>query len=475
MNDLLDRLRRTVGDTHVLTEPADVAAYVVDWTGVHEGRALAVVRPGSTEEVAAVVTTCHDAGTTIVPQGGNTGLVGGGVPDASGSQVVLSLGRMRAIREVDPVAGTITVDAGVVLADVQAAAAQAGRLFPMSLGSEGSCTIGGNLATNAGGTAVLRYGMTRELVLGLEVVLPDGRVWDGLRGLRKDNTGYDLTQIFVGSEGTLGVVTGAVLRLFPATPRHATAWVAVADVAAAVALLGLAQEHAGAHLSTFEIANRTALKLVLAHLPGASDPLSQPSDWYVLVELAGAEADGGLDDALVALLGEAVEAGHASDAAIAGSPAQRSSLWALREGISEAQKVEGATLKHDVTLPIALLAEWVAQIGPALTSRLPGVRPVTYGHVGDGNLHYNLTAPLVDGRTDAEALRSAAADLSTAIYDAVAARNGSISAEHGLGRTKAAAGAAYKSEVEVDLMRAVKQALDPDGLMNPGVLLPLQS
>jgi FAD/FMN-containing dehydrogenase len=440
----------------------------VDWTGVHAGRALAVVRPASTPEVAAVVAACHGAGVAIVPQGGNTGLVGGGVPDAGGSQVVLSLGRMRTVREVDPVAGTITVDAGVVLADVQAAAAAAGRLFPMSLGSEGSCTIGGNLATNAGGTAVLRYGMTRELTLGLEVVLPDGRVWDGLRGLRKDNTGYDLTQLFVGSEGTLGVITGAVLRLFPPTPRHATAWVAVPSVAAAVALLALAQQHAGVHLSTFEIANRQAIELVLAHLPGAVDPLSEPSEWYVLVELAGSESDDGLDEALETVLGAAVEDGHASDAAIAGSPAQRSALWALREGISEVQKVEGATLKQDVTLPIADLAQWTDAMGPRLQEILPGVRPVTYGHVGDGNLHYNLNAPIADD----DALRAAAADLATAIYDAVAAAHGSISAEHGLGRTKAAAAASYKSEVEVDLMRAVKRAIDPGGLMNPGVLLP---
>ncbi|WP_374457126.1 FAD-binding oxidoreductase [Nocardioides sp.] len=468
MTDLLDRLRDAVGDAHVLTSDEDLAAYVVDWTGVHAGQALAVVRPASTEEVAAVVAACHGAGVAIVPQGGNTGLVGGGVPDASGSQVVLSLARMRTIREVDPVAGTITVDAGVVLADVQAAAAEAGRLFPMSLGSEGSCTIGGNLATNAGGTAVLRYGMTRELALGLEVVLPDGRVWDGLRGLRKDNTGYDLTQVFVGSEGTLGVITGAILRLFPPTPRHATAWVAVPSVAAAVSLLALAQQHAGVHLSTFEIANRQAIELVLAHLPGAVDPLSEPSDWYVLVELAGSESDDGLDEALETVLGAAVEEGHASDAAIAGSPAQRSALWALREGISEVQKVEGATLKQDVTLPIADLAEWTDAMGPRLQEILPGVRPVTYGHVGDGNLHYNLNAPVGDD----DALRAAAADLSTAIYDAVASAHGSISAEHGLGRTKAAAAASYKSEVEVDLMRAVKEALDPEGLMNPGVLLP---
>ena len=468
MPDLLARLRAAVGDDHVLTAPADVAPYVVDWTGVHRGRALAVVRPGSTAEVAAVVAACHRTRTPVVPQGGNTGLVGGSVPDGSGAAVVLSLGRMRTVRDVDPVAGTITVDAGVVLAEVQAAAEAAGRLFPMSLGSEGSCTLGGNLATNAGGTAVLRYGMTRELVLGLEVVLPDGRVWDGLRGLRKDNTGYDLTQLFVGSEGTLGVITGAVLRLFPATPRRATAWVAVPSVAAAVSLLALAQEEAGTHLTTFEIANRQALDLVLAHLPGALDPLAAPSDWYVLVELAGTASDDGLDDALERLLGRGVGAGAVTDAAIATGPARRDALWALREGISEVQKLEGATLKHDVTLPIARLADWTTAMGPVLHERLAGVRLVTYGHVGDGNLHYNLNAP-VGGDDD---LLAAAPDLSRAIHDAVAAAGGSISAEHGLGRTKAAAAAAYKSDVEVDLMRAVKQALDPEGLMNPGVLLP---
>ncbi|RYB94467.1 FAD-binding oxidoreductase [Nocardioides oleivorans] len=468
MTDILDRLRSAVGDAHVLTADAEVAAFVVDWTGTYAGRALAVVRPGSTAEVADVVAACHEAGVAIVPQGGNTGLVGGGVPDPSGEEVVLSLGRMRSVRDVDPVAGTITVDAGVVLADLHTAAEAVDRLFPMSLGSEGSCTIGGNLATNAGGTAVLRYGMTRELVLGLEVVLPDGRVWDGLRGLRKDNTGYDLTQLFVGSEGTLGVITGAVLRLFPATPRHATAWVAVPSVDAAVSLLGLAQSRAGAHLSTFEIANRQAVDLVLAHLPGASDPISEPSDWYVLVELAGAATEDGLDDALEAILGDAVEAGLAADAAIAGSPAQRTALWALREGISEAQKVEGATLKHDVTLPIASLATWAADMVPVLEEVLPGIRPVTYGHVGDGNLHYNISAPV--GGDDA--LLAAAPDLSRAIYDSVAAGRGSISAEHGLGRSKAVAGSSYKSGVEVDLMRALKHALDPRGLMNPGVLLP---
>lgn len=469
-DDLVELLRETVGGEHVLADEAEMAAYVVDWTGAYAGRALAVVRPGSTAEVAAVVAACHAAGVAIVPQGGNTGLVAGGVPDSTGTQVVLSLGRMRRIRDVDPVANTITVEAGVVLADVRAAADGAGRLFPMSLGSEGSCTIGGNLATNAGGTAVLRYGMTRELALGLEVVLPDGRVWDGLRGLRKDNTGYSLKDVFIGSEGTLGVITAAVLRLFPATPARATAWVSVADVASAVTLLGLVQEHAGAHLATFEIVNRAALDLVLTHLPGSHDPApGAAADWAVLVELAGtSELDAPLESALT----EAVERGLVEDAAVAGSPAQRSALWALREGISEAQRVEGATLKHDVTLPIADLAAWTDRIAPILETILPGVRRVTYGHVGDGNLHFNLSAPVVGGSSDDDALRAAAVDLSTAIYDSVADAAGSISAEHGLGSTKAAAAASYKSEVEVDLMRAIKNALDPQGLMNPGTLLP---
>jgi len=468
-DDLLQRLREALGTQHVLTDESDVAAYIVDWTGAHSGRALAVVRPGSTEEVADVVAACHRAGVAIVPQGGNTGLVAGGVPDGSGNQVVLSLGRMRAIRDIDPVAGTITVEAGVVLADVQAAAAAAGRLFPMSLGSEGSCTIGGNLSTNAGGTAVLRYGMTRELALGLEVVLPDGRVWDGLRGLRKDNTGYSLKDVFIGAEGTLGVITAAVMRLFPPTPVRATAWVSVPDTASAVTLLGLVQAHAGAHLATYEIVNRAALDLVLTHLPGARDPApGATSDWAVLVELAGTSD---LDAPLEAALGEAVEQGLVEDAAFAGSSAQRSTLWALREGISEAQKVEGATLKHDVTLPIADLALWTDRITPILESILPGVRLVTYGHVGDGNLHFNLSPPVVDGGNGGDALLAAAGELTSAIYDSVAAARGSISAEHGLGSTKAAAAASYKSQVEVDLMRAIKDALDPQGLMNPGTLL----
>lgn len=459
---LLERLRDLIGDAAVLTDPAATASYTTDWTGAFAGDALAVVRPADTAQVAAVVRACAEAGVAMVPQGGNTGLAGGGVPDGSGEQVVLVLDRMRAVREVDPVADTITVEAGVVLHTVQEEAARAGRLFPLSLGSEGSCTVGGTVSTNAGGTAVLRYGMMRDLVLGLEVVLPDGRVWDGLRPLRKDNTGYDLKQLFVGAEGTLGIVTAAVLRMVPDTPRRATALLALPSVEAAVALLPLLREHGGGELSTWELLNRQALDLVLAHLPGARDPFEERHGWYGLVEYAGAAAH--VDDRLQEALEDAAGRDLLADAVVAGSPAQREALWALREGVSEAQKVEGATLKHDVTLPITELAGFVAAIGPRLDALLPGVRLVTYGHVGDGNLHYNLSSPVGD---DA-ALRAAAPALTRAVYDAVAALAGSISAEHGLGVLKRDAAASYKSDVEVDLMRVVKNALDPRGLMNPG-------
>jgi FAD/FMN-containing dehydrogenase len=469
MDTLLDELTALLGPAGVVTDPADVAAYCTDWRGAHRGTARAVLRPASTAEVAAAVRCCHAAGVAVVPQGGNTGLSGGAVPDVSGHQVVLSLGRLRAVRAVDPVGDTITVEAGVVLADVQAAAERAGRLFPLSLGSEGSCTVGGNLATNAGGTAVLRYGMMRALVLGLEVVLPDGRVWDGLRALRKDNTGYDLTQLFVGSEGTLGVITAATLRLFPATPRRATAWVALPSVAAAVDLLGVLRTHAGESLTAYELVSREALDVVLRHLPGTRDPFAERHGWYGLVELAGpATAD--LDAPLEAALGEGVEQGPVLDAVVAGSPAQRAALWLLREGISEAQNPDGASLKHDVSVPVALLPDLLEDTARRLDAVLPGVRLVTYGHVGDGNVHHNLAAPR-DGADDELLARAPA--LADAIHDAVAQRGGSISAEHGLGTAKRDAAARRKDPVELDLMRAVKQALDPAGLMNPGKVLPL--
>jgi FAD/FMN-containing dehydrogenase len=466
--DLLARLRQALGPRGVLTAPDEVAPYVVDWRGAHRGTTPAVLRPASTAEVATAVGLCHAAGVALVPQGGNTGLCGGAVPDASGRQLVLSTARLRRVRGVDPVDDTITVEAGVALRTVQEEAARAGRLFPLSLGSEGSCTVGGNVATNAGGTAVVRYGMMRELTLGLEVVLPDGRVWDGLRGLRKDNTGYDLKQLFIGAEGTLGVVTAAVLRLFPATPRRATAWLALRDVAAAVEVLGVLREHAGERLTTWELVSRQALDLVLATVPGAHDPLAGTAGWYGLVELAGPASAGDLDDTLERALGEAVGRGLALDAAVAGSPAQRAGVWALREGVSEAQNAAGPRLKHDVTVPIAALPGFVERTAALLERALPGVRLVTYGHVGDGNLHHNLTAPV---GADPAAFEARAGELSRIVYDEVAAASGSISAEHGLGTAKRDAAASYKDPVELALMRTVKDALDPRGLMNPGKVL----
>ncbi len=465
MTSLLDDLRAAIGADHVLRDAAELAAYGTDWRGAYRGTPLAVLRPASTTEVSQVVRIAHDAGVAIVPQGGNTGMCGGAVPSDDGSQLVLSLGRMRSVRDVDTVGGTITVDAGMVLADVQAAAAAIDRLFAVSLGSEGSCTIGGTIATNAGGTAVLRYGMMRAQVLGLEVVLPDGRVWDGLRSLRKDNTGYDLTQLFIGAEGTLGVITGAVLALHPATPARATAWVALPSVAAAAELLPLLREYAAERLTTWELVSRPALDLSVA--AGVQDALQSDADWFGLIEITG-PAGSRVDDDLERALGAAVEAGLVLDAAVAGSPAQRAGLWSLRERVSEAQESLGPTIKHDVSVPITALDELVSRLGPALEEALPGVRPVVFGHVGDGNLHYNLSRPVA---LEPESFLAQAPVLSAIVHDLAHQLGGSISAEHGLGSGKAAAAAAYKSEVEVSLMRAIKDALDPAGLMNPGKVL----
>ncbi|MGH1565393.1 FAD-binding oxidoreductase [Mumia sp. DW29H23] len=464
---LADRLRATLGERAVLTG-RDTDGYAADWRGAYRGEALAVVRPASTAEVAAVVTLCREAGASIVPQGGNTGMCGGGVPDASGTQVVLSLDRMRAVRAVDAANDALAVDAGVTLDAVQEAARANGRLFPLTLGSQGSCTIGGNVATNAGGAGVLRYGMMRDLVLGLEVVLPDGQVWDGMRALRKDNTGYDLKQLFIGSEGTLGVVTGAVLRVFPAVAARATVWVALSSVEAGVALLALLRRRAGARLAAYELVARTALDLVLAHGTGARDPFGEAHPWYGLVELEDADGEAALESIVESAVGEAFERDLVADAVVAGNAAQRAALWGLREGVSEAQNAVGPSLKHDVSVPISSLAAFAADADRAVEQVVPGVRRVTYGHVGDGNLHYNLSKPY--GADDA-AILAAADALTAAVYDAVARHGGSISAEHGLGRTKAAAAAAYKDPVELALMRRLKSALDPDGLMNPGVLL----
>jgi len=469
MSDELNaRLRAIVGAANVLDGETDMAPFLSDWRGRYHGRARAVVRPRDTAEVAAVVAACAQAGVAMVPQGGNTGLCGGATPLADGAAVVISLARLDRVRALDPDNDTLTVEAGCTLAAVQEAAQAAGRLFPLSLASEGSCLIGGNLSTNAGGVQVLRYGNTRDLVLGLEAVLPDGRVWDGLRALRKDNTGYDLKQLFIGAEGTLGIVTAAVLKLFPAIRTRATAWVAVADPRAAVRLLGLLRAACGDRVSAFEIVGRTALGLVLRHIPGARDPLAGAPAWTVLVELSDPAVDAPLEAQLEAVLGEAVAQGLASDAAVAASVAQARALWALREDISEAQRIEGVSIKHDVSVPVSRIPEFLERAGAALAARWPDIRVVAFGHIGDGNLHYNLSKALAD---DNATFIARTAEVNGIVHDLVCELGGSISAEHGLGQLKREEVLRYKPALEMELMRRVKQAFDPAGLMNPGKVL----
>lgn len=460
--DLIDVLAGIVGAAQVLSEPADIAPFVTDWRGRYRGAALCVVRPGSTAEVAAVVRACAEARVAIVPQGGNTSLCGAATPDATGAAVVLSLGRLNRILAVDSGNNTITVEAGCTLAAVQEAARAADRLFPLALASEGTCQIGGNLSTNAGGVQVLRYGNTRELTLGLEVVLPSGEIWDGLRGLRKDNTGYDLKHLFIGAEGTLGVITAAVLKLFPLPKRQTTCWLNVATPAAAVELLNAAKSAFDAQLTAFELVSETALQLVLKNIPGAVRP-GIASPWYVLVEFSDTEPD-----SVEAWLAARLAAGEVGDGVLAASETQAGKLWALREHISEAQKIEGISIKHDVAVPVSRIADFLAAADAALADAYPGIRVVAFGHVGDGNLHYNLSKP--DAQDNA-AFLAGQPQVNRIVHDAVHAFNGSISAEHGLGQLKREEILRYKSPVEMAMMRSVKQALDPRGLMNPGKVL----
>ncbi len=468
MSEFLQRLGDVVGGQHVLTDPQEMAPYLTDWRGRYHGDALAVVRPGSVEGVAGVVRACADAGVPMVPQGGNTGLCGGATPLPGRKSVVICLARLNRVRATDVDNNTICVEAGCTLAAVQEAAAAVDRLFPLSLASEGSCLIGGNLSTNAGGVQVLRYGNARELALGLEVVLPDGRVWDGLRGLRKDNTGYDLKQLFIGAEGTLGIITAAVLKLFPAVRQRATAWVAVADPAAAVGLLGLLRAACGERVTAFELIGRSALELVLAHIPGARDPLGAPADWAVLVELSDAAAEADPSSQLEGALTAAFDKGLASDAVVATSLTQAQALWALRENISEAQRIEGVSIKHDVAVPVSRIPEFLARAGQALSAVWPGVRIVAFGHIGDGNLHYNLSKSVAGDNVEFIARTS---EVNRIVHDLVAALGGSISAEHGIGQLKREEIRLYKSALELELMQAVKKAFDPRGLMNPGKVL----
>jgi FAD/FMN-containing dehydrogenase len=456
------------GVGRVLAEPADVAPFLVDWRRRWRGRARAVVQPTTVGEVATLLRWCAAHRVPLVPQGGNTGLTGGSVPDASGEAVVLSLARMNRVRAVDAVNDTVTVEAGCVLAAVQAAAREAGRLFPLSLAAEGSCTIGGNLSTNAGGTAVLRYGNARELCLGLEVVTPAGEVWDGLRGLRKDNTGYDLRDLYVGAEGTLGVITAATLKLFPLPAAQVTAIAAVASPHDALALLGLARGMLGASLTAFEMMSDTCLALVAKHFPDGGPPFAEPHPWVVLLESSDAESAAHATERFDALMERALEAGTVRDAVVAQSIAQSRRFWALRENISEAQAAEGKNVKHDVSVPISAIGAFVERTDALLAERFPGIRMVVFGHLGDGNLHYNVSPPVgVDG----DALLERQDAINAVVHDAVAAAGGSISAEHGIGVLRRDELVRYKSPVELALMRTVKRALDPLGIMNPGKLV----
>ena len=465
---LLPALRAIVGDTHVLTE-GDLTGYELDWRKRERGKSLAVVRPASTAQVAQVVQACAAAGVSIVPQGGNTGMVVGSTPDASGTQVVLSLTRMNAVRALDGGNLTITVEAGCVLQSLQEVCEKAGFLFPLSLASEGSCTIGGNLGTNAGGTQVVRYGNTRELCLGLEVVTAQGEVWSGLTGLRKDNTGYDLRHLFIGSEGTLGVITAATMKLYPLPKSQLTALAAVPSLEAAVQLLGLAHQHLSAGLTGFEVMGQFALKLVVKHFAQQRVPFYESSPYCVVLENSDNESDEHARSQFERLLEAAMEAGCVTDAVVAESMAQARALWHIRESIPLAQAQEGLNIKHDISITVSRIPEFVAQADAALAQAFPGIRLVNYGHLGDGNLHYNVQAP--EGQDAEKFLREQEGPVNAVVYALVDAYNGSISAEHGIGSLKREKLEKHKSPVALGLMRSIKTALDPHNMFNPGRML----
>jgi FAD/FMN-containing dehydrogenase len=455
----ITRIKAIVGPGGFVEKTDELAPFLQEWRGRFKGQTPLCIRPASAAEVAAVVTVCSETGTAIVPQGGNTGLVGGQLPGLEGEQLLLNLGRMNRIRRVDAVDNSITVDAGCTLASVQDAATEVNRLFPLSLASEGTCQIGGNLSSNAGGIHVLRYGNARDLVLGLEVVTADGQLWNGLRTLRKDNTGYDLKHLFIGAEGTLGIITGAALKLFPRHRKVTTVLMAVATPDAAVSLLSQLREATDDAVLAFELISRFGLELVLRHIPGCVDPMTAPAPWYVLCDLLVESAPAH------SAVATAADSGLVSDAVFATTGAQTAALWRLRESISEAQKPEGGSIKHDVSVPVSRIPAFLKEALAAVQRLIPGIRPVPFGHVGDGNLHFNLTQPVGQARADFLAKWEAVNEV---VHDIVARHEGSISAEHGIGFAKRDEIRRYKSPLEIEIMRTIKRALDPRGILNPG-------
>ena len=467
-SEAIEKLKAVVGPSGWSTDPGVLEAHTTDWVRHYRGASPLLLKPATTQEVAAIVTICAAEGVKLVPQGGNTSLVGGSVPFGNGDEIVVNLARMSKVRSLDTLNDTITVEAGCILASVQAEAEKAGRLFPLRLGAEGSCQIGGNIASNAGGSNVLRYGNTRDLVLGLEAVLPDGRIWNGLRGLRKDNTGYDLKQLFIGSEGTLGIITAAVLKLFPRPASTETALCAVASLEAALELLTRCKQRTGGQVTAFELMPGIGMHLMLKHFPGSRFPLAEIHGWQVLIELSSGEEGSKLRETMEEVLAEAFEAELVLDAAIAASQDHAKAFWLLREGLAEVDGLEGASIHGDVAVPLSALPDFLGQSIAAVEQACTGVRVVAFGHMGDGNIHFGMVQPV---GSSAEGFLARGDELGRIVHDMAHRHGGTISAEHGLGRSKRDTIRNYRDGVEHDLMLTLKRALDPKNIMNPGKLI----
>ncbi len=467
-DDLATQFAAIVGSRHAISDEETMAPYLVERRGLYKGQARLILRPGSTAEVSQILKLADETGTSIIPQGGNTGLVGAQVPFDADRHIVVSLGRMNRIIDVNAGANTLVCEAGTILANIQNAANEAGRLFPLSLGAEGTCQIGGNLSTNAGGTGVLAYGNARDMVLGLELVLANGDILDGLKTLRKDNTGYDLKQLFLGAEGTLGIITAAALKLFARPKSREVAFVGLPEAASAVTLFHKAMDGEGRNLTGFELMPRIGLDFVLTHAPGSRDPLAEPHPWYVLVEVSSGDDADILKTRIENLLVSVIEDGIASDVALAASGQQADDFWGLRTSMSEVQKLEGGSIKHDISVPVSDIPAFLARAEKAVETCIPGARPVPFGHLGDGNLHYNVSQPT---GSDKEVFLSHWGNMNEAIHEIVASFNGSISAEHGIGVMKRDLLPRYKSDVEMGLMRTLKKTLDPNNILNPGKML----